>query len=104
MVIGKQGRFAKWIDLWLLLKVKHKQTDREWRLLRLVSELCHAAKCVADGEYYGKLGYQEELRKALADSFAQVIMMALNEGFDLEELEKLGQEELLHAIEKRLPK
>lgn len=97
-------RFEKWFALWERLRKKYKQTDREWRLLRLVSELCHAAKCVADGEYYGKLGYQEELKKALADAFAQTMMMALSEGFDLEELEKLGQEELLHAIENRLPK
>lgn len=99
-----KDRFAEWRKLWEKLKTKYKQTDREWRLLRLVQEVGDAAKCVTYSEYYGIEGFREELKKALADAFAMLIMMALNEGIELEEMEKLGLDELEHAIKERLPK
>jgi hypothetical protein len=94
----------KWVNLWNRLKTKKLQTDRSWRLLRIVHEIGDASKCVSYGEYYGKEGYRSELEKALADTLAMLYMMALNEGFNLLHLEFVATHELENAIEKRLPK
>jgi len=96
---------SDWVALWDKLKVKFKQQDSEWRLLRLVQEIGDAAHALTYREYYGfKMDYNPEFKKALADAFAQLYMICFNEGFKIDEIETIGYKELEYAIEKRLPK
>jgi len=96
---------SDWFALWEKLKLKFKQQDSEWRMLRLIDQIGDAASALSYREYEGyKIGYNAELKKALGDAFAQLYMMCFNEGFHIDEVEQIGYNELAQAIEKRLPK
>lgn len=95
----------EWRAVWAQLKNKYLQQDEKWRLLRVVDEIGSAAKALTYKEYYSfSGGFNAEIKKALADSLAQIYMMAFCMGFNVEELERIGMEELKYAILTRLPK
>lgn len=95
----------EWRLVWVQLKDKYLQQDEKWRLLRVVDEVGSLAKALTYKEYYSfSGGYNAEIKKALADSIAQINMLCFCFGFDVAEVEKIGMEELKYAIMKRLPK
>jgi hypothetical protein len=95
----------EWRLVWVQLKDKYLQQDEKWRLLRIVDEVGDAAKALTYKEYYSYSGgYNAELKKALSDIIATTYMAAFCFGFNIEEVERIGIEELKDAIMKRLPK
>lgn len=95
---------TEWLDLWNKLLNKKKQTDISWRFMDLADQVGSIGRAIRYNQYHEDYAYQEELRIALADAYAQLRMLIYCSGWSFKDIEELGKERLAEAIQKRLPK
>jgi hypothetical protein len=95
-----------WLNLWNRLQKGKDQKDVLYRFTMITNQVGDVSKSVSYDYQYKeqKDSYHKtpEMKPALADLLAMTLMMALNEGINLEELDKLAQDRLDDFIKTRM--
>ena len=87
---------------WRLIKEDKMATDPFVRLTILSYQLEGLGKSTFYRYYYNDPIYRKEQEIAISDLIAQIHLFCELEGFDFEELEKLGYERIMETINMRL--
>ena len=96
-----------WLSIYERLIVGLRQREPIYRVAMIVNQIGSLSKAVSYkyAYSYGKAPeWDAEVRISLSDLFAMTLMMAINEGINIDELEDLAFKRLDEFVKKRLPR